>query len=54
VVTDQQVRRLMAEIGRHGNVTRAAQNAGMSRVTAREWLKADELPSDRERRKTRC
>lgn len=49
MVTDQQVRRLMAEIGRHGNVTRAAQNAGMSRVTAREWLKADELPSDRKK-----
>ena len=49
MVKDQQVRRLMEEMGRHGNVTRAAQNADMSRRTAREWLKAGELPSDRKK-----
>lgn len=47
MVTDKQVRRLMEEMARHGNVTRAAQNADMDRKTARAWLECGELPSER-------
>lgn len=49
-VKDKQVRRLMEEMGSHGNLTRAAQNADMDRKTARTWLERGELPSARERR----
>lgn len=46
MVTDQQVRRLMEELARHGNLTRAAQNADMDRKTARTWAKREKFPSE--------
>ncbi len=46
MVTDKQVRRLMEEMSRHGNLTRAAQNADVDRKTARKWLKEGRLPSE--------
>lgn len=49
MVTDKQVRRLMEEMARHGNLTRAAQNADVDRKTARAWLAEEVLPSARRR-----
>lgn len=47
MVTDKQVRRLMEEMSKHGNLTRSAQNADMDRKTARSWLARGQLPSER-------
>lgn len=49
MVTDKQVRRLMEEMARHGNLTRAAQNADVDRKTGRKWLSAGKLPSECEK-----
>ena len=36
----------MDEMNKHGNLTRAAQNADMDRKTARAWVKRGKLPSE--------
>jgi transposase len=45
MVTDQQLRRLMSHYQKEGNLTIAADKAGMDRKTARKWLKSGDLPS---------
>jgi hypothetical protein len=45
VVTDKQVRKLMEEANKHGNVGVAAMKAGMDRKTARKYLRAGRMPS---------
>lgn len=44
-VTDQQVRKLMDEMSRHGAIGRAAMKAGMDRKTARAYVAAGAMPS---------
>jgi len=44
--TDAQVRKLMDEMHRHGEVGTAALRAGLSPNTARKYLRADRLPSE--------
>ena len=44
--TDAQVRKLMEEKSKHGEVGRAALRSGMDRKTARKYLAAGTLPSD--------
>jgi hypothetical protein len=44
--TDAQVRKLMDEMQRHGEVGRAALRAGLSANTARKYLRACRLPSE--------
>lgn len=46
ITTDQQVRKLMEEMSKHGNQGIAALRAGMDRKTARKYLKAGKLPSE--------
>ena len=43
--TDAQVRRLMEEMSKHGEVGRAALRADMDRKAARKYLAAGQLPS---------
>ena len=45
MVTDKQVRRLMEEMAKQGNLTRAAMRSGMDPKTARKYLRCGELPS---------
>ena len=49
--TDVQVRKLMEEHQKHGQVGRAALRAGMHRNTASKYLKAGELPSTMRKRR---
>lgn len=44
-VSDAQVRKLMEEMSKHGEVGRASMVAGMDRKTARKYVKAAKLPS---------
>ena len=44
--TDAQVRKLMKEHARHGNVERASLAAGLSRNTGAKYLKSRKLPSE--------
>lgn len=44
-VTDAQVRKLMEEISKTGNMGAAAMKAGMDRKTARKYVKLGQLPS---------
>ena len=44
--TDAQVRKLMDEMGRHGQVGTAGLRAGMSPNTARKYIRAGRLPSE--------
>ena len=44
--TDAQVRKLMEEMSKHGEVGLAAMKAGMDRKTARKYLRAGKLPSE--------
>lgn len=44
--TDAQVRKLMDEMGRHGEVGKAGLRAGMSPNTARKYVRASRLPSE--------
>lgn len=46
MVTDVQVRKLMSEFSKYGQVGRAAARAWMDRKTARKYLKAFRLPSE--------
>src|ERR1700722_6191001 len=46
MVTDAQVRRLMEEKAKHGEVGLAALRAGMHRETARKYLDSGQLPSE--------
>jgi hypothetical protein len=45
-VTDQQVRKLMEEMTKHGQLGVAAMKAGMDRTTARKYIDAGQLPSE--------
>ena len=45
MVTDQQVRRLMEEHGKTGNISRAAMKAGMDRKTAARYIAMGKIPS---------
>jgi hypothetical protein len=45
-VTDQQVRKLMEEMARHGKVGLASMRAGMDRTTGRKYLRQRKLPSE--------
>ena len=45
-VTDAQVRKLMEELTKHGNLGLAAAKAGMDRKTARKYRKQKQLPSE--------
>jgi len=45
-VNDKQVRKLMEEMSKHGNVGKASMKAGMDRKTGRKYLRAGKLPSD--------
>ncbi|MBW1688163.1 MAG: IS21 family transposase [Deltaproteobacteria bacterium] len=44
--TDAQVRKLMEEMSKHGEVGRAALRSGMDRKTARKYVAAGRLPSE--------
>lgn len=46
MVKDAQVRKLMSEMSKHGQVGLAALRAGMHRNTGRRYLGADRLPSE--------
>lgn len=46
MVTDQQVRKLMEEMAKHGQVGLAAMRCGMDRKTARRYVAAGRLPSE--------
>ncbi|MCK6565108.1 MAG: IS21 family transposase, partial [Dehalococcoidia bacterium] len=50
--TDQQVRRLMEAMSRHGKVGRAAMVSAMDRKTARKYIEAGRLPSELEKPRT--
>jgi hypothetical protein len=45
-VSDHQVRKLMEEMTKHGEIGRAAMKAGMDRKTARKYIDAAKLPSE--------
>ena len=45
-ITDQQVRKLMEEMAKHGELGLAAMRAGMDRTTARKYLRAGKPPSE--------
>jgi len=51
-VTDQQVRKLMAEMARHGEVGLASMRAGMDRKTGRKYVRMGKLPSALRQRRT--
>ena len=44
--TDGQVRKLMEEMSKHGEIGRAALRAGMDRKTARKYVASGKLPSE--------
>jgi hypothetical protein len=46
--TDKQVRKLMEEMSKHGEVGRAANRADMDRKTARRYIATGKLPSEME------
>jgi hypothetical protein len=46
VTRDAQVRVLLAELAKHGEVGVAAARAGMDRKTARKWLRTGQMPSE--------
>jgi hypothetical protein len=50
--TDAQVRKLMNEMSKHGQVGLAAARAGMDRKTARKYVRNGKLPSDLETPRT--
>lgn len=45
-VSDAQVRKLMEEVSKHGQIGLAAMKADMDRTTARKYVKAAKLPSE--------
>jgi len=45
-VSDAQVRKLMEEMSKHGEIGRAARKADMDRKTARKYVKKGKLPSE--------
>jgi hypothetical protein len=45
-VSDAQVRKLMEEMTKHGEIGRAAMKAGMDRKTARKYVQVGKLPSE--------
>jgi hypothetical protein len=45
-VSDAQVRKLMEELSKHGEIGRAAMVAAMDRTTARKYVRAGRLPSE--------
>ena len=51
MITDQQVRLLMKELGKQTPLITAASRAGMSERTARKWRDSGKLPSESERRR---
>ena len=46
MVTDQQVRKLMDELNKHGQLGMAAMRAGMDPKTARKYRDSGKLPSE--------
>jgi hypothetical protein len=46
LVTDTQVRKLMQELQKHGQMSKAARAAGMSRTTGYRYTEAGKLPSE--------
>jgi hypothetical protein len=50
--TDAQVRKLMEEFNKHGQVGRAALRADMDRKTARRYLREQKLPSELKQSRT--
>jgi len=52
VVTDQQVRKLMDELNKHGQLGTAAMRAGMDRKTARKYRDLGKLPSELKKPRT--
>ncbi len=50
-VTDQQVRKLMDEMTRHGEIGMAAMRAGMDRKTARNYVTDGRMPSEMQQRR---
>ena len=50
--TDAQVRKLMNEMSKHGQIGLAARRAGMDRTTARKYWKEGKLPSELETPRT--
>jgi len=53
-VSDAQVRKLMEEMTKHGQVGRAAMVADMDRTTARKYIQAGRLPSEMVAARTWC
>jgi hypothetical protein len=51
-VSDAQVRKLMDEMSKHGEVGKAAMKAGMDRKTARKYVKGQRLPSEMKTERT--
>lgn len=51
-MTDQQVRKLMEELNRHGQLGKAALRAGMDRKTARKYRNHGNLPSELKKPRT--
>jgi hypothetical protein len=45
-MTDAQVRRMMEEMSKDGQIGQAAMKAGMDRKTARRYVAAGKLPSE--------
>ena len=52
MTTDQQVRRLMDEMSKHGKLELAAMRSGMDRKTARKYVTAGKLPSELKKPRT--
>ena len=53
MVTDEQVRRLMEEMSRHGRIGLGAMRSGMDRKTARRYVSSEKLPSEMRSKKRR-
>ena len=51
-VTDQQVRKLMEEMAKHGELGLASIRAGMDRSTGRKYLRMGKAPSELRRPRT--
>jgi hypothetical protein len=51
-VTDQQVRKLMEEMAKHGELGLASMRAGMDRATGRKYLRMGKAPSELRRPRT--
>ncbi len=49
---DQQVRRLMEEMSKHGRIGKAAMRSGMDRKTARKYVEAGKLPTEMKQPRT--